>query len=731
LLAGGEGFRLFPLTVDRAKPAVPFGGRYRIIDFWKYKKSSRMKRIFGTLILLVCGFSTPAFSQRYTLFPEFFTGDGWVCEIFFTNQGIGGVSGIEISFYDTNGLPASVDSNLGHADSYIFDVAAGATQVIRVNPEAAYVEGYAVITYPSNRSPIRATLVFRYVDAQGNVTVEAGVPQQEFGHHYSFPVEMNSSAGVHTALAVMNPKVDFSADQVMLFNLIGTDGSLQETARMLLGPGEHFAGYLDDERLFPGLDDFIGSISISSPFGMGILALRQDENAFGAISTDGGPILGPFALSGTAIGEQEPNNTFIQAQSISGSTLIAGTIETLGDTDFFKFIGQEHDVVSVICNTQQSGSGLDSFLEIRNSTFDLIAENNQNGLSPGLYPVDNSFIQVELPANDTYYIVVSDYWADGSPDYHYILHAKLETEMAPCTDSDGDDFDTCAPDMPGDDGNPKDCDDGNPAVFPGAAESCDGIDNNCDGIVDEGCSSIAAAGDSITVAYNADGIPNIFGQTYEQYEVSWALGISTRVNSLAQRLSEGDPEFSWDAVSDNYAFAGANIADLRGQVTRIVQNGPYDYVTIFIGHNDICDASTPEGMLDPATFETRFTRAMDILYSQDNPPDVVVSSLARVADLYAAGKDNSWCNYIWSLGRVCRVVTSGNAEYIAQADQRTRDYNEILESYADYYGYTYVSQIYDETFTLDDLSAFDCFHPNVSGQNRIANIIWLYGSYGE
>ena len=33
ILAGGQGERLFPLTKDRAKPAVPFGGRYRIIDF--------------------------------------------------------------------------------------------------------------------------------------------------------------------------------------------------------------------------------------------------------------------------------------------------------------------------------------------------------------------------------------------------------------------------------------------------------------------------------------------------------------------------------------------------------------------------------------------------------------------------------------------------------------------------------------------------------------------------
>src|ERR1700689_4280048 len=33
VLAGGEGKRVMPLTLDRAKPAVPFGGQYRLVDF--------------------------------------------------------------------------------------------------------------------------------------------------------------------------------------------------------------------------------------------------------------------------------------------------------------------------------------------------------------------------------------------------------------------------------------------------------------------------------------------------------------------------------------------------------------------------------------------------------------------------------------------------------------------------------------------------------------------------
>ena len=47
VLAGGVGARLHPLTAERAKPAVPFGGRYRIIDFTLSNcLHSELRRVF-------------------------------------------------------------------------------------------------------------------------------------------------------------------------------------------------------------------------------------------------------------------------------------------------------------------------------------------------------------------------------------------------------------------------------------------------------------------------------------------------------------------------------------------------------------------------------------------------------------------------------------------------------------------------------------------------------------
>ena len=65
-----------------------------------------------------------------------------------------------------------------------------------------------------------------------------------------------------------------------------------------------------------------------------------------------------------------------------------------------------------------------------------------------------------------------------------LLFVIIQFEVITVRDIDGDGMTTCA----------EDCDDSDPSTFLGAPELCDGIDNNCDGAIDEDTATDATPG---------------------------------------------------------------------------------------------------------------------------------------------------------------------------------------------------------------------------------------------
>lgn len=101
-------------------------------------------------------------------------------------------------------------------------------------------------------------------------------------------------------------------------------------------------------------------------------------------------------------------------------------------------------------------------------------DDNDDGINPGEEEVCGNEIDEDCSGSDE----VCEEGENGEIN---------DEDESDCVNQDGDDYDTCSLGEAGDDGRPSDCDDSVSFINPGALETCDGNDNNCNIFVDEGC----------------------------------------------------------------------------------------------------------------------------------------------------------------------------------------------------------------------------------------------------
>jgi lysophospholipase L1-like esterase len=240
-------------------------------------------------------------------------------------------------------------------------------------------------------------------------------------------------------------------------------------------------------------------------------------------------------------------------------------------------------------------------------------------------------------------------------------------------------------------------------------------------------SSMASMGDSITRGFNASGWFSDWPSR------SFSTGTTSTVNSHYRHILAKNPAISGRNFND--AVSGAKADDMPGQATTVASRG-VEYVTILIGANDAC-TSSEASMTPVATYRGHIDTALATLKAGLPNAKVALISIPDIKRLWQVGKDNSSARSTWSLFGICQSMLV-NPTSTAQADedrrnrvrQRVIDFNTQLAEACAAYGPNCDfddNATFNFPFLLSHVSTWDYFHPNVSGQNALANASYAAG----
>jgi lysophospholipase L1-like esterase len=239
--------------------------------------------------------------------------------------------------------------------------------------------------------------------------------------------------------------------------------------------------------------------------------------------------------------------------------------------------------------------------------------------------------------------------------------------------------------------------------------------------------SMASLGDSISRGFNA------CGWFVDCTSRSFSTGSDTGVNSHYLRIRAVNPAINGHNLND--AKTGAKAIDMAGQAQTAVGQG-VQYVTMLIGANDAC-TSSESTMTTVTTFRGQIDAALTTLHNGLPNARVFVASVPDIKRLWQIGSVNATARGIWGLFGICQSMlanpTSTAAADVARRDrvrQRVIDFNTQLAQACAAYGANCKfdnNAVFGYPFILTQISTWDYFHPNTSGQLVLAQVSYAAG----
>lgn len=263
---------------------------------------------------------------------------------------------------------------------------------------------------------------------------------------------------------------------------------------------------------------------------------------------------------------------------------------------------------------------------------------------------------------------------------------------------------------------------------------------------------LASTGDSITEAINAEEFnpftivtPNHWASFVNGYHGFWESFFGrTDVDSHNQRITEAFGSEGRTNFLD--ALSGADSRDLADQAAAAVAQQA-TYVTLFMGHNDVCD-DTFAAIPTDAEYEANVRAALDQFQTGlPSGATIYIIGLVDIYSLWQLGDDLDAlgiipCEVIWAttlleLFPCATMLSPANTEADRQFTRgRNIAFNQILESLtAEYqlndphHHYHYTEEVFNTQFVSRQVNDFDCFHPSAEGQRDLAMVSWESGPF--